>query len=714
MSSRAPFAEAREIEPPIVEKRPETIELHGEARVDNYGWLRDDKWQEVLRDPSKLAPDIRSMLEAENAYYAKVTDDLEALRKTLFEEMRGRIKEDDASLPAKDGPYRYWTKFRAGGEYPIFLRAPSGGGGEQVLYDGDKERGDAQFFSIGDVAHSPDHQLIAYAVDRVGSEFYSIRVRRIDSGVEYDETISSADGSGAVWAADSKSFFYVERDDNQRSKWVKQHRLGDDPARDRVVYEEPDDGFFLSVSRSQSGEYIFITAGNHVTSETQFLRADAPDAQPLLIAARETDVQYDVDHHGDDFYIRTNADGAVDFKIVTAPVTAPGRANWKEWLAHRAGAQIVNFTTFRNWIVRLERENALPRIVVSTYGGENHAIEFGEAAYALGLNAGYEYDTDVIRFSYVSPSTPEQTFDYDMASRARTLLKTQEVPSGHDAALYEVERIFADGDGGAKVPVTILRLRTTPKDATAPLLLYGYGSYGLSTAADFSTNVLSLVDRGAVYAIAHVRGGADKGRRWYLDGKLDRKMNTFTDFTAAADALIAGGYTAPGRIVSYGGSAGGLLVGAALNLRPDLFGGVIAAVPFVDVINTISDASLPLTPPEWEEWGNPVASSAQYDWIAAYSPYDNIQPTDYPPVMATGGLTDYRVTYWEPAKWIARLRDDARGGPFVLRMNMGAGHGGSAARFERLDERAHLYAFALKAWGLEHAKPVMHGSAAKR
>lgn len=708
MTQRDPFANVRKIDAPIIEKRPVETTQHAETRVDNYAWLRDDAWQEVLRDPSKLTGDIREVLDAENAYYAAVTDDLEPLRKKLFAEMRGRIKEDDSDVPAKDGDWKYWTKFRDGGEYPVFLRANIAGAAEQVIYDGDAERGQSEFFSIGDVAHSPDHKLAAVATDRLGSEYYTIRIREMETGEDLPDLIESADGSGAVWAADSKSFFYVERDDNQRSKWVKLHRLGDDPAKDKLVYEEPDDAYFIGVHKSQSGEYIFISSSNHVTGETRFVRADAPDDALQLIAPREPNVLYDVDHHGDQFFIQTNGDGAVDYKIVTAPVSAPGKENWKDWLAHKPGSQIVTFTALKDYLVRVERENALPRLVISTYDGEAHVVSFDEAAYALGMHAGFEYDTSVIRFTYESPSTPEQTFDYDMASRTRTLLKTQEVPSGHDAALYVVERIEAGGEGGAKIPVTILRLKTTSKDGSAPALLYGYGSYGLSTPASFSTNILPLVDRGAVYAIAHIRGGADKGRQWYLDGMLDKKMNTFTDFNAAAEALISGGYTSPGRIVSYGGSAGGLLVGAALNLRPDLYGGVIAAVPFVDVVNTISDADLPLTPPEWEEWGNPVDSAEAYGWISAYSPYDNIAHTDYPPIMATGGLADYRVTYWEPAKWIARLRDEATGGPFVLRMNMGAGHGGSAARFERLDERAHLYAFALKVWGREEAAPVKH------
>ncbi len=706
MTARDPFAGAKNIAAPEVEKRPLETTQHGISRVDNYAWLRDPDWQEVLRDPSKLDDDIRAVLDAENAYYAAVTDDLEGLRKTLFDEMRGRIKEADSSVPAKDGAWFYWTKYLEGGEYPLFMRRSAGDDTEQTLFDGDKERGDSKFFDIGSVSHSPDHRLVAYAVDRLGSEYFTIRIRDTETGEDLSDTIASADASGVTWTADSSAFFYIERDDNQRPKWVKFHRLGADPADDRVIYEEPDDAFFLDVSKSQSGEYIFISSTSQITSETRFVRADAPEAAPVVIAPRENGVEYYPEHHGDDFYIMTNADGAVDFKIVTAPVSTPGKENWREWLPHRSGSQIVDMTPYKDYIVRMERENALPRIVVSTYDGDEHEVSFDEAAYTLNMRGGYEYDTSVFRFTYESPSTPRQTFDYDMAAHERTLLKNQEVPSGHDASLYVVERIEADGEGGARVPVTILRLKSTPMDGSAPALLYSYGSYGYATDAEFYTNILSLVDRGAVYAIAHIRGGADKGRGWYLDGKLDKKMNTFTDFVAAGEALVAKGYTSEKKIVIYGGSAGGLLVGAAVNLRPELFGGVLAAVPFVDVINTISDGDLPLTPPEWEEWGNPITSAEEYGWIAEYSPYDNIRDTDYPPIMATAGLTDFRVTYWEPAKWVARLRDEAKGGPFVLRMNMGAGHGGSAARFEQLEERAHLYAFALKVWGLEDAAPV--------
>ncbi len=708
MTHHPAFPKMTKIDPPSVEKRPVRTERHGVASIDDYAWLRDEKWQDVLRDSSVLSADIRGAIEAENKYYETLTDELEPLRKKLFKEMRGRIKEDESSVPAKDGDWAYWSKYNEGGEYPTFVRAPVGGSAEQKLFEGDHERGDAKFFDIGAIAHSPDHRLIAYAVDRLGSEYFSIGVRDIETGKDYDDVIESADDGGAVWSADSKSFFYVERDDNQRPKRVKFHRLGDRPETDKVIYEEPDDGYFLQISKSQSGAYIFITSGSQITSEVRYIRAGTPEMEPILIAPRETGVEYYPDHHGNDFYIMTNADGAVDFKIVKTAITNPGRNQWEEWRSHHAGTQIVTITTFKDYIVRLERENALPRIVIATYSGEEHVIAFDEAAYSLSMSAGYEYDTKNLRFTFESPSTPRQTFDYDMASRQRKLRKTQTVPSGHDPSLYAVERMTALASDGAEIPVTIIRLRSTPLDGSAPALLYGYGSYGISMPSGFSTNILPLVDRGAVYAVAHIRGGADKGRQWYLDGKLKKKMNTFTDFITVGETLIEKGYTAKKKIVIFGGSAGGLLVGASVNLRPDLFGGVIAAVPFVDVINTISDADLPLTPPEWEEWGNPITSADDFQLISTYSPYDNIADHEYPPIMATGGLTDYRVTYWEPTKWIAKLRDQAKGGPFVLRMNMGAGHGGSAARFEQLDERAHLYAFALRVWGLDGQEPVVH------
>ena len=710
MTSHSRFASVDEIAPPAIEKRPVEIEQHGIKRIDHYQWLRDDNWQDVLRDPSKLSADIRAALEAENKYYEALTNDLAGLRESLLAEMRGRTKEDDSSVPSKDGPWMYSVKYRTGGEYPVYVRKPVGGGDEQVLIDGDAESAGSEFYSVRGVTQSPDHKLIAYAEDRLGSEYYTIKVRNAETGEDLTDEISSADGGGIAWASDSSGFFYIERDDNQRPLRAKYHSLGDDSADDRLVYQENEDGFFLDIYKSQNGEFVFIQSESQITSEVHFVRADSPAAAPTLIAARENGVEYSLDHHGDRFLIRTNAGGAVDFKIVQAPVASPSRENWTDSVAHESGTYIAAFVPYKDYFVRYERRDAKPSIVISTYDGDSHEISFDEPAYSLGLRSGYEFDTDTVRFIYESPSTPEQTFDYNMATRERELMKTQEVPSGHDASLYVVDRIDAPGPDGAKIPVMVLRLKSTPLDGSAPAMLYGYGSYGATVSDSFSPNVLSLVDRGVVYAIAHIRGGAAKGRQWYLDGKLDKKMNTFTDFNAAADALIAEKYTSEKNIVIYGGSAGGLLVGSAVNLRPELYAGVIAAVPFVDVINTISDGDLPLTPPEWEEWGNPITSAVEYGWIAEYSPYENIQDAAYPPIMATAGLADYRVTYWEPAKWIARLRDDAKGGPFTLRINMDAGHGGSAARFQRMEERAHLYAFALKALGVEGAKPVSHGA----
>jgi len=695
---------------PVAQRRPVKTVQHSVTRIDNYGWLRDENWQEVLRNPAQLSADIRAYLEAENRYYDQATAKLNPLRDRLFAEMRGRIKEDDSSVPAADGPFNYAVRYRDGGNYPVYVRSAPDGGAETVLFDGDLEAEGEDFFSVAAVEHSPNHNLIVYGVDRLGSEYYDLRIRKIPGGDEYPETVPATDGA-AVWTTDSESFYYVERDENQRPKRVKQHYLGTDPQSDLLVYEEQDDSYFLNVAKSRSGAYIFISVGNGTSSEYHFLRADAaPGVEPILIAPRRDNELYSVEHHGDDFYILTNTDGAVDFKIVRAPVSSPERDHWQDWVAYQAGTYINDFLTFKNRLVRLERRNALPSIVVSDYElSEVFTIDFAEAAYQLGLLPGYEFDSPTLRFTYESPATPRATFDFNLETRQRTLRKTQEIPSGHNPDLYVVERFFIPADDGAQVPVTVLRLKTTPVDGTAPLLLYGYGSYGITIEAWFNPGILTLVDRGVIYATAHVRGGSAKGWQWYLDGKLAKKKNSFSDFANAAEVLQQRGYGRKGETVISGGSAGGLLVGAALNLRPELFGGAVAAVPFVDVLNTISDADLPLTPPEWVQWGDPIKDPVAFRAIADYSPYDNIR-TDvaYPPVLALGGLTDYRVTYWEPAKWIARMRAEAGGGPFFLKINMEAGHAGSTARFERLREKTHEYAFALRLFGLTEQVPIGH------
>ena len=690
--------------PPVARREPLRIEQVGRERVDAYAWLKDENWQEVMADPTVLRADIREYLEAENAYTKTLLENpTEALREELFTEMRSRIKEDDSSLPSVDGPYAYLTRFREGGEYPIFARKAASDiydteAADTILLDGDKMGEDKAYFSFGAVSHSPNHRYVAYSYDDQGSEYYDIKVRDTTTGEDLEDVIPRTAGS-FVWGGDSKTLYWVERDDNGRPVAVHAHTLGEDGSRE--IYREADPGFFTSVSKSQSGEYIFIGAGDHTTSEWWVFPASSTAPEPLLIAERDPGVEYSLDHHGDQFIVLTNADGAVDFKIMTAPIAAPGRDNWAELVPHEAGTLILGTDVLAGHMIRRERQDGLPRIVVYDFeSGEEHEIAFEEAAYDLGFSTGYEYDTTQIRFEYASPTTPDQTFDYDLVSREKTLRKTREVPSGHEASDYVVERIMAPAHDGESVPVTILRHKDTPVDGSAPLLLYGYGSYGITIPADFRTSRLSLVDRGFVYAIAHIRGSMTKGYQWYLDGKLEKKTNTFKDYVSAGRHLVAEGYGYEGGVVGHGGSAGGLLMGAAANMDPELFGGIIAAVPFVDVLNTMSDESLPLTPPEWPEWGNPITDPEAYDTILAYSPYDQVTDRPYPEMLITGGLSDPRVTYWEPAKWAAKLRHEApEAGPYYLRINMEAGHGGASGRFEGLKETAIEYAFALRAVG---------------
>jgi oligopeptidase B len=483
---------------------------------------------------------------------------------------------------------------------------------------------------------------------------------------------------------------------------VFRHRLGTPQADDVLIHEEQDIGWFTHIHESASGRFCVIAGGDHETSEQWLVDLVNEEAKPRLVAAREKGVQYSVADRGDKLFILTNADGAIDFKIVVAALIFPARVTWRDLIPHREGVYIIDFELYAGHLVRLERANALPSIVIRDLGnGEEHAIAFDETAYSLDTMGGYEFDTTNLRFSYSSMTTPSEVYDYDMAARTRTLRKRQEIPSGHNPADYVTTRIMATSHDGAQVPVSILHRHDLERDGAAPLLLYGYGSYGMAMPASFSANRLSLVDRGFVYAIAHIRGGADKGWGWYLDGKREKKTNSFDDFASAGRALISAKYTSAKRIVGHGGSAGGMLMGAAANRAGELFAGIVAEVPFVDVLNTMLDDTLPLTPPEWPEWGNPIDSAADFKTILSYSPYDNVATKDYPAILAMGGLTDPRVTYWEPAKWIARLRATMTGGgPVLLRTNMGAGHGGASGRFHRLDEVAIAYAFALWAVGM--------------
>jgi len=693
--------------PPAAPRRPHSFTRHGITIQDDYAWLKDDDWQEVLRDPALLHQDIRTYLEAENAYTESLLGHTAPLQKKLVAEMRGRIKEDDSSVPSPDGPFAYFRKFREGGQHELFGRMPRNGGAEAIVLDGDALASQHEYFRFGGSRHSPDHRLQAWSADTKGSEYFSVRVRDWDSGNDLDDLVEETDG-GVVWSKDSKSFFYVKLDDNHRPMQVFRHRLGTKQADDTLIYEEPDSGWFTHVHESTSGRFCVISSGDHETSEQRLIDLENAEAPPRLVAAREANVQYSIADRGDELFILTNADGAIDFKIVTAPLANPARKNWRDLIPHRAGIYILDHDLYSGHLVRLERANALASIVIRDLRtNEEHAIAFDEAAYSLDTIGSYEFDTTNLRFSYSSMTTPSEVYDYDMTTRARLLRKRQEIPSGHNPADYVTTRIMAKAPDGAEVPVSLLHRRDFARDGAAPLLLYGYGSYGSAIPASFSANRLSLVDRGFVYAIAHVRGGTDKGWGWYLDGKREKKTNTFDDFAACARALIDARYTGVKRIVAHGASAGGMLMGAVANRAGDLFAGIVAEVPFVDVLNTMLDDTLPLTPPEWPEWGNPIESEKDFRTILSYSPYDNLAAKSYPAILAMGGLTDPRVTYWEPAKWIARLRATMTGGgPVLLRTNMGAGHGGASGRFHRLDEVAIVYGFALWAVGMAEKAEV--------
>lgn len=683
--------------PPVAEKRPIRLEQLGRARTDDYAWLKDDNWKQVLRDPSALRADIRAHLEAENAYTKAMLAETETLQATLFAEMKGRIKEDDAGVPTPDGAFDYSYRYRPGGQHPIYVRRPRGVdiGEDQVLLDVDALAEGQAYFHVGHAEHSPDHALFAYAADSQGSEVYRLYLKDLATGETLPQPVESASGD-FVFSPCSQWLFWIWRDENGRPSKLYRRPARGGAADDVLVYAEPDEGFFLSVGVTSSRAFLTINAGDHETSEVQLIDAADPTSSPRLVAARTPGLRYSVEHWQGDLIIHTNADGAVDYKLCKAPVTTPDRDHWRDFVPHLPGRYLVDVAAFRDFLVRLERVEVNNRLVVMDRAGGEHVIAFDEEAYALSLDEGYEFDTRTLRFVYQSPTTPRSTFDYDMASRERALRKVQEIPSGHDPALYVARRLHAAAPDGEAVPITVLMRKDRPLDGSAPLLLYGYGAYGISMEASFSIRQLSLVDRGWAFAIAHVRGGSDKGYGWFLDGRKDKKLNTFVDFIACAEHLANLGYGSRGHIVAYGGSAGGMLMGAVANMRPDLFAGVIGAVPFVDVLNTMSDDSLPLTPPEWPEWGNPLTDRQAYDGIASYSPYDNVQAQPYPAILATGGLSDPRVTYWEPAKWVARLRELTTGdAPILLRMNMEAGHAGASGRFDYLKEVAFDYAFAI-------------------
>lgn len=682
--------------PPAAKQKTHETTYHGITRNDPYAWLKDPRWQEVLRDPSILDPQIREYLDAENAFMKASLTHTEPLQEELFQEMKARIKEDDSTVPTADGSWEYYRRFETGGQYPIYCRRTRGGfGPEEITLDVNQLAEGKEFCRVIDVEPSPDHKILAFAVDENGSEIYSLRFKDLTTGELLPHTIERSSGD-FEWANDGKTLLYSIIDDNHRAKWIHRHTLGSSGA-DPLVYEEGDEGFFTSIQKTESGCYLTIVAHDHTTAEVHFVDADDPGGELRCVQPRQKDVLYQVTHHGDHFYLLVREESAKDGTMVRAPIATPGRAHWEDYLPHEDGRLLEDVLMFEDFMVRRETVDALPRIVVRNLSsGQEHAVDFDEAAYDLGLVPGREFKSNNLRFGYSSPTTPARVYDYDMKEKSRELRKEQEVPSGHNPADYRTERLLARAHDGEQIPITLLYRADTKPSAETPLFLYAYGSYGYSLPASFTTTRFSLVDRGFVFALAHVRGGKDRGYRWYEQGKLEHKQNTFRDFIRCGEHLIEAGYTGPGKIVANGGSAGGMLMGAIANMRPDLFHAIVAAVPFVDVLNTMLDKDLPLTPPEWPEWGNPIESKEAYDTIAAYSPYDNVAAKDYPHMLVLAGLTDPRVTYWEPAKWVARLRelktDDNR---LLLKTNMGAGHAGASGRFDYLKEVALTYAFVL-------------------
>jgi len=681
----ATAADVEVLKAPMAKKIARKDTVHGEERSDEYYWLRDRK-----------SPEVRAYLDAENAFADAWMKDTAPVQKSLYDEILGRIQETDLSVPFRRGDYFYYSRTEEGKQYAIHCRkhlsldAP-----EEVLLDLNELAKGERFMARGDWDVSDDGKILAYALDNTGFREYTLHVKDLVTGKVGTESVPRV--SSLAWAGDNKTLFYVVDDDAKRPYRLYRHRLGTPTSSDAVVYEEKDPMFNLGIERSRSREYLLLQSSSHTSSEWRFAKATAPMSEFRLIQAREKDHQYDVDHRGDLFYIRTSGGGCRNFRVVTAPVASPGKESWKELLPCREDVMVSSYAVFANHAAFVEREEGLPRVrILDLATGAQHRIEFPETAYSLGPEANAQFATTKFRFVYQSLTTPQTVYDYDMATKERELLKKTEVLGDYNAARYKTERIFATASDGTRVPISLVYKKGLVKDGKNPMLLTGYGSYGSASFPTFNSARVSLLDRGFVFAIAHIRGGGEMGKKWHDQGKMLSKKNTFTDFIACAEKLISDKYTSSDRLAIEGGSAGGLLMGAVTNMRPDLFKVVISHVPFVDVINTMLDESLPLTVGEFEEWGNPKIK-AEYDYMKSYSPYDNLAAKAYPTMLVKTSLDDSQVMYWEPAKYVAKLRTlKTDNNPLVFKINMAGGHGGSSGRYDRIRETAFDYAFLFK------------------
>jgi oligopeptidase B len=683
------------IQPPVCEKKPKQLIAHGDTITDNYYWLND--YFKKGPDSSKVV----AYLEAENKYFDTMMAGTRALQEKLYNEMKARIKEDDQSVPVFKNGYYYYTRVLAGKDYFLYcrkkdnLQAP-----EEVLVDVNALAEGHNYFSATGFAVSPDNKLLAFATDAVSRRQYIIRIKNLETGAMLPDVISNTEGD-PVWAADNKTIFYTDKHPlTLLSEKIKRHTLGSDAATDKVVYEEKDKSNYIGVYKGKSDKYIFIVSQGTLSSEYRMVEAAKPNETFVVFQPRMKEVLYEVDHAGDSFYIRTNLN-AKNFKIVTCPEKATGSSNWKDYVPHRDDVLVQGFDLFKNFVAVSERKNGLTQVeVINRADGTTHQLAFDEPVYTAYLMSLPDYNSDVMRFNYTSLTTPNSVYDYNMATRQKQLMKEQEVPGGFNKNNYTTERLFATAKDGTKVPISVVYKKGFEKNGKAPLLLYAYGSYGSSTDATFNSSRLSLLDRGFAYAIAHIRGGEEMGRYWYEDGKMMKKKNTFTDFIDCAEYLIAQKYTSKEHLYINGGSAGGLLMGAVVNMRPDLWHGVVAAVPFVDVITTMSDPTIPLTTNEYDEWGNP-ANKEHYFYMKSYSPYDNVEAKAYPNMLVTTGLHDSQVQYFEPAKWVAKLREmKTDNNVLLLYTNMDAGHGGASGRFKALKDKARDYAFFLALEGI--------------
>jgi oligopeptidase B len=681
--------------PPNAPRRPHVLSMHGDERIDDWYWMRDRD------DPAVLAH-----LEAENAYAEAVLAPGTKLRDGIFTEIRGRIQETDASAPMPDGPWAYYTRTVEGEQYAIHCRRRRHGGPEEMLLDENELAAGHDYFSLGGFEISPDHRLLAYSTDETGGERYTLRFRDLEQGKDLPDVVDDVT-YGLAWSDDVRTIFYVRPDEAVRPHEVWRHHLGTATTEDVRVFREDDERFFLGVGRTRSGRYVLIDAESKLTSETWFIPSGAPEQPPTVIARREHEHEYSVEHHehpdlGDRFLIVTNSDGARNFRVVAAPVTDPGRENWTELVAHDDAVRIDSVDAFRDHLAISERANGLDRVRVLQFAtGTWHTLPASDPVYSMWVGANLEFDASALRYGYTSLVAPVTDLDYDPVSGGSTVVKVQPVLGGYDASAYTSARLWATAADGTLIPISVVHRRDVALDGRAPALLAGYGAYEHSSDPVFRAARLSLLDRGFVFAIAHVRGGGELGREWYEQGRLEHKENTFTDFVACAEALVEHGYTAPGRIVARGGSAGGLLMGAVANLRPDLFAAIVAEVPFVDVVTTMLDPELPLTVTEWEEWGDP-RGAADYARMKAYSPYDNVTAQAYPAMFVTTGLNDPRVQYWEPAKWVAKLRSlTTSHNPIVLRTELDAGHGGPSGRYDAWRDEATVLAFVCMSVGVD-------------